>query len=76
MQLERVVELAGMTGHCDFSTQVSMATPDPRSGPTSSSTSSATATVVDDAKVPLHAYLDALAATDPDQHDRHLADHA
>lgn len=76
MQLERVVELAGMTKHCDFSTQVSTATPDSAVRPDLVVHLVGDRHLVVDAKVPLHAYLDALSATDPDQYDRHLADHA
>ncbi|AMY19747.1 DNA recombination protein RmuC [Rhodococcoides kroppenstedtii] len=72
MQLERVVELAGMTKHCDFDTQVvgDGVRPDlvvRLAGGRS---------VVVDAKVPLVAFLDAAAETDPETVDRHLERHA
>ncbi|GAB09777.1 hypothetical protein GOARA_047_00120 [Gordonia araii NBRC 100433] len=90
MQLERVVELAGMTKHCDFSTQVRASAPQTEpSGRGGGSTSAGENSVrpdlvvhlagerhlVVDAKVPLHAYLDAVAADSADQ-DQLLADHA
>ncbi len=72
MQLERVVELAGMTRHCDFDTQVvgDGVRPDlvvRLAGGRS---------IVVDAKVPLVAFLDAAAETDPETVDRHLERHA
>ncbi|MBY6365592.1 DNA recombination protein RmuC [Rhodococcoides corynebacterioides] len=72
MQLERVVELAGMTRHCDFDTQVvgDGIRPDlvvRLAGGRS---------IVVDAKVPLVAFLDAAAETDPETVDRHLERHA
>ncbi|GAA3032633.1 hypothetical protein GCM10010528_12220 [Gordonia defluvii] len=76
MQLERVVELAGMTKHCDFSTQVGTSTPDAAMRPDLVVHLVGDRHLVVDAKVPLHAYLEALAATDPDQRDRQLANHA
>ncbi|GED98844.1 DNA recombination protein RmuC [Gordonia crocea] len=76
MQLERVVELAGMTKHCDFSTQVSATADGNAVRPDLVVHLVGDRHLAVDAKVPLHAYLDALAATDPDQRDRHLADHA
>ncbi|MGV9794397.1 DNA recombination protein RmuC [Gordonia sp. NPDC003422] len=77
IQLERVVELAGMTRHCDFSTQV-----------TARSDESGTVrpdvvvhlaggrAIVVDAKVPLDAYLRAADTADDAERDRRLADHA
>lgn len=77
-QLERVVELAGMTRHCDFDTQV-----------TARSSNSSDAVrpdlvvrlagdrqIIVDAKVPLHAYLEAVNTDDPDVESDALAAHA
>ncbi|MFT3900653.1 MAG: DNA recombination protein RmuC [Gordonia sp. (in: high G+C Gram-positive bacteria)] len=76
MQLERVVELAGMTKHCDFSTQVHVESDDGSSvRPDLVVHLAGDRHLVVDAKVPLHAYLDALAASDAD-HEQLLADHA
>ncbi|MGV9857270.1 DNA recombination protein RmuC [Gordonia sp. NPDC003425] len=77
LQLERVVELAGMTKHCDFSTQVSAhsdLTGDVR--PDLVVHLAGGRSIVVDAKVPLHAYLDATESTDPAAADALLADHA
>ena len=75
--LRRIVELAGMTARCDFNEQVStdgggggrvrpdliVHLPDRRQ-------------IVVDAKVPLSAYFEALAATRPEERDAALARHA
>ena len=76
LHLRRAVELAGLVDRCDFSEQVAAG----RRGaaaPTWSSTWSAAASVVVDAKVPLDAYLDATSADDDGASDEaHLARHA
>ena len=72
IQLERVVELSGMTRHCDFDTQVA------RNGvrPDLVVRLAGGKQIVLDAKVPLVAFLDAAAEDDPDSIDRHLVRHA
>ncbi|MEV6431302.1 DNA recombination protein RmuC [Nocardia sp. NPDC051463] len=89
IQLERVVELAGMSRHCDFDTQVTKAT---RGDGTSERTAivrpdlvvhlAGNRQIVVDAKVPFTAYLDATMADDPDvraellgRHAKHLRSH-
>ncbi|WP_280496296.1 DNA recombination protein RmuC [Nocardia asiatica] len=85
IQLERVVELAGMTRHCDFQTQVH------RTGrgedgrtvrPDLVVRLAGDRRIVVDAKVPFAAYLDACGADDPDvraelltRHAKHLRAH-
>lgn len=87
VQLERVVELAGMTKHCDFSTQVSVTDP---SDPNGSGNGRGATTlrpdlvvhlaggrdIVVDAKVPLDAYLRAAEATDTSVRDKLIREHA
>ncbi len=80
LQLERVVELAGMVEHCDFSTQVS-AVVERGDGPVAVRPDmvvhlSGGRQVVVDAKVPFAAYLEAVEATDDAEHRRLLARHA
>lgn len=81
LHLRRAVELAGMVEHCDFDLQVHV------SGVvTDDSTRSLRPdlvvrlaggrSIVVDAKVPLAAYLDALATDDPDEIAHHQAHHA
>ena len=72
IQLERVVELAGMVRHCDFDTQVS------KDGmrPDLVVYLAGGKQIVVDAKVPFAAYLDAAESEDPDERDRHLTRHA
>jgi DNA recombination protein RmuC len=89
IQLERVVELAGMSRHCDFDTQVTKAS---RGDGTSEPTAmvrpdlvvhlAGNRQIVVDAKVPFTAYLDATMAEDPDvraellgRHAKHLRAH-
>ena len=59
IQLRRVVELAGMLDHCDFTEQTSVAVEDGRLRPDMVMRLPAGKTVVIDAKVPIDAYFDA-----------------
>lgn len=77
LQLERVVELAGMSEHCDFSTQVSAESDIAgQVRPDMVIHLAGNRDIVVDAKVPLHAYLSAADCTDPDKRAALLADHA
>jgi DNA recombination protein RmuC len=73
VQLRRVVELAGMVAHCDFSEQVTLP-----SGlrPDVVVTLPGGTRVVIDAKAPLEGILDAHAAQHEPERRRHLAAHA
>jgi DNA recombination protein RmuC len=86
LQLERIVELAGMVEHCDFSRQVSATDgsgdDDAVVRPDLVVHLAGGKHIVLDAKVPFGAYLEAVEATDPDRradrlsaHTRHLRAH-
>ncbi|MEU1546833.1 DNA recombination protein RmuC [Nocardia sp. NPDC005745] len=85
IQLERVVELAGMTRHCDFGTQVTRTGRDEGDRtvrPDLVVRLSGGRHIVVDAKVPFAAYLDACGTDDPDvraelltRHAKHLRAH-
>ncbi|KAA0023931.1 DNA recombination protein RmuC [Antrihabitans cavernicola] len=72
IQLERVVELAGMVRHCDFDTQVT------RDGarPDLVVYLAGGKQIVVDAKVPFAAFLDAAQDEDPQSRESHLVRHA
>src|SRR5436190_267886 len=74
--LRRIVELAGMTGRCDFSEQVSAEGEGGRVRPDLIVHLPDKRDIVVDAKVPLSAYFEALAATRPEDRDAALARHA
>lgn len=74
LQLRRVVELAGMTAHCDFVEQ--RATDDGALRPDLVVQLPGGRQVVVDAKAPLHAFLDAHEATDETTRTQQLAAHA
>ena len=77
IQLQRVVELAGMVDHCDFSQQDSRTDEEGRRlRPDLVVHLPGGKTLVVDAKTPLDAYLDAAEATDEDSRGEHLARHA
>lgn len=80
LQLERVVELAGMTRHCDFATQVSG---DAAEGSRTAKVRpdmivrlAGGRQIVVDAKVPFNAYLDALSADRPQDKEQLMFRHA
>jgi DNA recombination protein RmuC len=82
MQLQRVVELAGMMEHCDFSTQETVAGEDGNQRPDLVVRLPGNKVVVVDAKAPLSAYLDAINAPDEaaravalDHHARQVRTH-
>lgn len=82
MQLQRVVELAGMVEHCDFVQQKSVDTIDGKLRPDMVVRLPGAKIVVVDSKAPLSAYLDAMEATDDtqrglflDQHAKQVRDH-
>jgi DNA recombination protein RmuC len=83
MQLERVVEAAGMTEHVDFSTQVTATTDEgARQRPDLVVRLTGGKVIVVDAKAPFAAYLEAMEATDErtraermKAHARHLRTH-
>ncbi|MFI6517168.1 DNA recombination protein RmuC [Spirillospora sp. NPDC050679] len=82
LQLRRVVELAGMTHHCDFDEQASAATEDGTVRPDLVVRLAGGKNIVVDSKVSLAAYLEAAGSDDPaaerdrlDAHARHLRNH-
>lgn len=76
LQLRRVVELAGMTAHCDFVEQASVATEDGLLRPDLIVQLPGGKQVIVDAKAPLHAFLDAYEAPDETMRTAALAAHA
>jgi DNA recombination protein RmuC len=76
VQLNRVLEMAGMVDHCDFVEQPSAAGEDGRQRPDVIVKLAGGRNVVIDAKVPIAAYLEAAEATDDDARAAHLARHA
>ncbi len=76
IQLQRVVEMAGMVERCDFHTQVSLSTEEGRLRPDLVVHLPGGKDVVVDAKCPLQAYLDALAAPEEPARLTHLRRHA
>ncbi|WP_460867704.1 DNA recombination protein RmuC [Rhodococcus aerolatus] len=80
LQLQRVVELAGMTEHCDFTTQadghVDRGDTTARVRPDMVVHLAGGRTVVLDAKVPFQAFLDAVDAPDERTRTTLLASHA
>jgi len=74
--LKRVVELAGMSEHCDFTEQVSMRTEDGRVRPDMIVHLPAQREIVVDSKVSLEAYLNALSAESEEQRKACLKQHA
>lgn len=76
VQLRRVVELAGMLGHCDFAEQASVTTEEGRQRPDLLVHLPGGKCVVVDAKAPLSAYLEAMEARDEATRERQMAAHA
>lgn len=77
MALRNVVELAGMTEHCDFSTQTTVTdNEESRFRPDMTIRLPGQRTLVVDAKAPLQAYLDAIEADTEDKRSEHLRAHA
>lgn len=75
LQLQRVVELAGMLEHCDFITQQSVATEGGTMRPDLVVRLPGGRHVVVDAKTPLQAVLDAIEAPDEEARSAALAEH-
>lgn len=76
IQLRRVVELSGMSAHCDFSEQTSVNTEDGRQRPDMIINLPNKRKIVLDSKAVMDAYLDAEAATDDEVHKQALRRHA
>jgi DNA recombination protein RmuC len=76
MQLQRVVEMAGMVAYCDFAPQATVETGDGRQRPDLVIRMPGGKNVVIDAKAPLEAYLDALDQPDEESRRGRLREHA
>jgi DNA recombination protein RmuC len=76
MHLRRAVELAGLVDRCDFTEQMTVRRGDGLLRPDLVVQLCGGKQVVVDAKVPLDAFLDATAASDDAERERHLRRHA
>jgi DNA recombination protein RmuC len=76
LTLKRLVELAGMVEHCDFSLQESVSGEDGNMRPDMVVRMPDGREIVVDAKTPLDAYLSAIEAPDETARTRHLLRHA
>jgi DNA recombination protein RmuC len=76
IQLQRVVEIAGMQSYCDFDEQVTVNTGDGRLRPDLIVKLPGGKNIVVDAKTPLQAYLEAVETTDDDVRREKLGEHA
>lgn len=76
IQLRRVVEMAGMLDHCDFTAQTTLFGEEGRLRPDLLVRLPAGKTIVVDAKTPLDAYLRAIEAPDDATRKARFADHA
>lgn len=76
IQLRRVVELAGMSQHCDFCEQYSVTGADGMQRPDMIVNLPAKRIIVVDAKAPMSAFLEAYDATDDDSRKHHFRRHA
>ena len=76
MQLERIVEAAGMTEHVDYTTQATTTNDDGTVRPDMVVRLAAGKNVVIDSKVACSAYLEAMEAADEPARDTHLKAHA
>ncbi|MDB4670280.1 DNA recombination protein RmuC, partial [Akkermansiaceae bacterium] len=77
MQLQRVVEMAGMQQHCDFTTQTTTTTDEGKKlRPDLIVNLPGGKKIVVDSKTPMAAYLDALEADNDDERAAHLVRHA
>ena len=76
LQLKRVCELAGMLAYCDFEPQVTLRNEDGMQRPDLIVRVPGGRQLVVDAKAPLAAYLEAMAAPDDRRRAQLLADHA
>lgn len=76
IQLQRVVELAGMVAYCDFALQATVTSEEGRLRPDLVVRLPNDKNVVIDAKAPLDAYLDSLEAVDEESRRAKLSDHA
>ena len=76
VQLRRVVELAGMTEHCDFTVQQVFSDENGRNRPDMVVSLPGGQMIVVDAKAPTEAYREAAAEADPDRRLEKLKEHA
>jgi len=76
LTLRRVVELAGLSPHCDFTEQLQLAGPDGALRPDMVVHMPDGRDIVVDVKTPLDAYLEALDAPSEELRDRQLKRHA